>query len=53
MRGGYLHFPFFFTLVETNLSRVKKFSKCCENGIACLRKGKLRRRHAGAHPDGY
>ena len=23
---------------------VKKFSKCRENGIACLRKGKLRRR---------
>ena len=22
---------------------VEKFSKCCENGIACLRKGKLRR----------
>ena len=24
---------------------VEKFSKCCENGIACLRKGKLLRRH--------
>ena len=23
---------------------VEKFSKCCENGIACLRKGKLQRR---------
>ena len=23
---------------------VEKFSKCCENGIACLRKGKLHRR---------
>ena len=23
---------------------VEKFSKCCENGIACLRKGKLRQR---------
>ena len=22
---------------------VENFSKCCENGIACLRKGKLRR----------
>ena len=35
---------FFFNLVEKNLLRVKKFSKCRENGIACLRKGKLRRR---------
>ena len=35
---------FFFDLVEKNLLRVKKFSKCRENGIACLRKGKLRRR---------
>ena len=34
---------FFFNLVEKNLLRVNKFSKCCENGIACLRKGKLRR----------
>ena len=25
---------------------VEKFSKCCENGIACLRKGKL---HTGGH----
>ena len=36
---------FFFNLVEKNLLRVNKFSKCCENGIACLRKGKLPRRH--------
>ena len=38
-------FSFFFYLVEKNLLRVKKFSKCCEHGIACLRKGKLRRRN--------
>ena len=38
------YFLFFFNLVEKNLLRVKKISKCCENGIACLRKGKLQRR---------
>ena len=38
---------FFFNLVEKNLLRVKKFSKCRENGIACLRKGKLPRQHGG------
>ena len=36
-------FFFFFNLVKKNVLRVKNFSKCCENGIACLRKGKLRR----------
>ena len=30
--------------LKENLLRVKKFSKCCENGIACLRNGKLRRK---------
>ena len=40
-RGGCLHVFLFFNLVEKNLSRVKKFFKCCENGIACLRKRKL------------
>ena len=34
-------FSFFFNLVEKNLLRVKNFSRCCKNGIACLRKGKL------------
>ena len=37
-------FSFFFNLVERNLLRVNKFSKCCKNGIACLRKGKLHNR---------
>ena len=35
------YFPFSLNLVEKNLLRVKFFSKCCENGIACLRKRKL------------
>ena len=35
--GWLVTFSFFFILVEKNL--------CCENGIACLRKGKLRRLH--------
>ena len=34
-------FSFFFNLVEKNLLTVKKISKCCENGITCLRKGKF------------
>ena len=33
-------FSFFINLVEKNILRVKNFSKYCENGIACLRKGK-------------
>ena len=37
-------FSFFCNLVEKNLLRVKIFFKCCENGIACLQKGKLCRR---------
>ena len=54
MLGGYLHIVLFFNLVvEKNFLRVKNFSKSCENDIACLRKGKLRRRQAGAHPDGH
>ena len=32
---------FFFNVVEKNLLIVKKFSKCLENGIACLQKGKF------------
>ena len=32
---------FFFNLAQENLLRVKKISKCCENGITCLRKGKF------------
>ena len=40
-------FSFFFNLVEKNLLRVKIFSKCCENGIASLRKRKLWRRRRG------
>ena len=39
-------FSFFFNLVEKNLSRVKKFSECCGNGIACLWNGKLRPRRS-------
>ena len=38
------YFPFSSKLVEKNLLRVIKFSKRCENGIACLQKGKLRSR---------
>ena len=38
----YTKFPFFSNLAEKNLLKVKKFVKCRENGIACLRKGKLR-----------
>ena len=34
-------FSFFFNLVEKNVLRVKKCFKCCENGIASLRKRKL------------
>ena len=34
-------FSFFFNLVEKNVLRVDKCSKCCKNGIACLGKGKL------------
>ena len=42
MLGGYWHiFLSFFNLVEKHLLRVKKFLKCCENDIACLRKAKL------------
>ena len=36
-------FSFFFNLIEKKLSRVQKNSTCCENGLACLRKGKLLR----------
>ena len=38
-------FSIFFNLVQKNSLTVKKFSKCRENGIVCLRKGKLRRLH--------
>ena len=34
---------FFFNLAEKNLLIVEKFSKCRENGIACLQKGQLGR----------
>ena len=37
-------FSFFFNLVGKTLLRVKRFSKCCEKGITCLRKRKLRQR---------
>ena len=33
----------FISLYISGEKFVEKFSKCCENGIACLRKGKLRR----------
>ena len=49
MLGGDTHSSHFFSnSEEKNLLIVKKKIKCRENGIACLRKGKLRRRSSSS-----